>query len=231
MLGVDSSIDSTSLTELAAARLRRPPLRVAALDESQRAWLRHRLHDELAQYLAFALIQLDIAREGPPEKRSQALVNVRHLVHQSLQVARDTLHGVDDIAVSDALHLRLQRAAAEVTRLSGCRIEVDCPPVAQPLPASVASTLMRAARELLINACKHASGARIRLRVVEEEGSGLTLWVSDDGPGMTLEASRDDECRHFGLHRLPDQLAASGVTLSMRSTPGHGLSVRLRWRG
>lgn len=229
MLGVDSSIDSTSLTDSAVVRPRRPPSRVTALDESQRTWLRHRLHDELAQYLAFALIQIDIAREGPPAKRAQALMNVRNLVHESLQIARDTLQGVEGVAVNDALHLRLQNAVAEVTGMSGSRIEIQCPPVAQLLPESVAFTLVRAARELLINACKHASGARIRLRVVEEKGCGLTLWVSDDGPGVPPSA-RDDELRHFGLRRLPEQLAASDVKLSMRSMPEHGLSVRLQWR-
>lgn len=230
MLGVDSSIDFISPPKPERARVRqsRPPL--AALDESQRAWLRHRLHDELAQCLAFALIQLDIALDGPAAERAQSLVQARNLVHQSLQVARDTLQGIDVVADDDALHLGLQRTAAEVMALSGRRIEVDCPPIAQTVPALVASTLMRATRELLVNACKHASGARIRLRAVEREGHGLTLWVRDDGPGVDLHAVSEDACGHFGLRRLPDELAALGVELTMRSTPGHGLSARLRWR-
>lgn len=230
MPGVDRSVDSILPPEPEAAGLPRPPSRIAALDESQRTWLRHRLHDELAQCLTFALIRLDSAREGPPTKRAQALVHARHLVRRSLQVARDTLQGVEDGAGNDALHMGLQCTAAEVMGLSGRRIEVDCPPIVQAVPAPVAATLTRAVRELLVNACKHAHGARIRLRAVEEAGSGLTLWVSDDGPGMVPDDARDDACRHFGLRRLPDELLASGVRLSVRSTPGRGVCARLRWR-
>lgn len=230
MLSADSDVDFISPSEHETAGLRRPPSRIAALDESQRAWLRHRLHDELAQCLTFALIRLDTAREGPPAKRAQALVHARRLVRQSLQVARDTLQGVEVVAGNDALHLGLKRTAVEVMGLSGRRIEIVCPPIVQAVPVPVASTLMRAARELLVNACKHAPGARIRLRAVTEGGSGLTLWVSDDGPGMARGAAREDACRHFGLHRLPEELAASGVKLSIRSRPGHGLCARLRWR-
>lgn len=231
MPSVDSNVDSISPSKPCALRTRRASLRAAALNESQQVWLRRRLHDELAQCLAFALIQLDMAREGPSDQRTNALVHVRDLVCQSLQVARDTLQAVEDIdGDDDALHLGLQRTVRDVAELSGCRIEADCAPIAQVIPAAVSSTLLRAARELLVNACKHAPGARIRLRSVEEKGGhALTVWVSDDGPGMDLDIVREGERGHFGLHRLPDELAALGVALTMRSSPGHGSSARLRW--
>lgn len=227
MLGADSS-SCISPSATAADRVDQSA-RITALDESQRAWLRRRLHDELAQCLSFALFRLDGAREGPPAERDQVLLQARQLVRQSLQIARDTLQEVDDATDSGALHVGLRHAALEVMVLSGCRIDVHCPPIAQPVPVSVASTLIRAVRELLVNACKHASGAKIRLRAMGREGRGLTLWVRDDGPGIDL--SRHDDARgHYGLRRLPDELAAAGVELTVRSMPGHGLSARLRWR-
>lgn len=205
--------------------------RVPALDELQRAWLRRRLHDDLAQCLSFALIRLDVAREGAPAECGQVLLQARQLVRQSLQVARDTLRELDepdDPHAGDPLHLGLTQAASEVMALSGRRIDVDCPPITQTVPVAVASILIRAVRELLINACKHATGARIHLCAAGRDGHGLTLWVSDDGPGVDL-ANAHDPPGHYGLHRLPEQLALAGVELRVRSMPGHGLSARLRW--
>lgn len=194
------------------------------------------LHDDLAQLLSFALIQLDIAQGASPaagDFREAALRHGRDLIKDALRTTRDVIGGLIEAAqpVVPTLDTQCLLLASEIMRLTRQPIDVDCAPVSPAPPPAVTKILLRAIRELLANASKHAPGARVRLtlRQAAEPGGGIVLAVSDDGPGFDATRPPASPRGHYGLQRLPAALAAIGAHLALRTRPGMGVRAQIRW--
>jgi nitrate/nitrite-specific signal transduction histidine kinase len=55
------------------------------------------------------------------------------------------------------------------------------------------------------------------------------LRVTDDGCGFDSTAARDTHLAHFGMSIMQDRATAVGATLTVRSEPGSGTEVLMRW--
>ncbi|GGY13929.1 sensor histidine kinase [Paludibacterium paludis] len=196
---------------------------VAANEEIAR-----RLHDELAQRLVFALIHLDDARAGANDPAP--LAHCRGLVREALGATRELIGQLQGenpggrMPNADDFAERCESVAREVGTMAGKIIGTDCPAVRISLPEPVARLLLDAARELLVNACKHAPEARIALRLRERRG-GIELTVRDDGPGFDPQRILAPRAGGSGLCRLPARLRAEGIGLTLRTEKGAGAGV------
>lgn len=191
------------------------------------------LHDSLAQLLSFALIQLDTAQGARAGVRESALRHSRQLVKEALRSTRGLIGDLRESARAAPLAFdqQLLQMAADVSRLSQRDLQLACQPLHDALPLPVSKMLLRAARELLVNACKHAPGAAIQLSLRStEDGAGIVLSVSDDGPGLDPHALQAESASSYGLRQLPACLALIGAELQLSSQPGAGLCARILWR-
>lgn len=194
------------------------------------------LHDGLAQTLTFALMQLDRATQSHMDGRDAALRHSRQLIKEALQATRAVIGGLQD-AARPVPHAPLQLAqrcmalAAEVTRMTGTSIDVDCPAVTAALPAPVCDVLLCATRELLFNACKHAPGARVSLglRQTASWPAGVMLVVSDDGPGFDPAVADTPLRGHSGLRALPARLAMVGARFWLDTGTDAGVRACISW--
>lgn len=201
------------------------------------AALARALHDDLAQLLSYALIQLDIAHAAPPDAtpcRDAALRHGRDLIKDALRTTRDVIGGLLEVARPTAPTFDAQclMLAGDMGRLARQAIDVDCAPITAAPPAPVCKVLLGAARELLANACKHAPGAHVVLTLRQETqtaGTCTVLTVSDDGPGFDPAALRRMPRGHFGLRQLPAMLAQIGAVFTLESRPGTGVRAQIRW--
>ncbi|MFC4480513.1 MULTISPECIES: sensor histidine kinase [Cupriavidus] len=196
------------------------------------------LHDDLAQLLSYALIQIDMAQASAPDAAAFRELSLRHgrdLIKDALRTTRDVIGGLVDAAppVEPTLDAQCLLLAAEIGALARQPIEADCAPVTPAPPQRVCAELLRAARELLGNACKHAPGARVQLTLRQDgsEGDGLLLTVRDDGPGFDAACLQAPAPGHYGLHTLPDALRGVGATLHLHTRPGAGVRAEVRWAG
>lgn len=194
------------------------------------------LHDDLAQLLTFALIQLDIAQSASAESdayRDAALRHGRDLIKDALRTTRDVIGGLLEAAQPTAPTFDAQclLLAGEIGRLTRQAIDVDCAPIAACPPPAVATVLLRAIRELLANAGKHAPGARVRLTLRQDarHAGGIVLAVSDDGPGFDPHRARALARGHCGLQRLPAALRKVGAQFTLHAKPGLGVRAHIRW--
>ncbi|MEN7530463.1 histidine kinase [Cupriavidus sp. DL-D2] len=195
------------------------------------------LHDGPAQLLAFALMQLDRATQSPGDGGEAALRHARQLVKDALQTTRGVIGGLQQMAQSNFPALPRPLAhqcielAAEVARMTGCAIDTDCPTLATLPPPLVCEQLMRAARELLLNACKHAPGAHVclGLRETADYPPGIALTVSDNGPGFDPDLACTPMRGHNGLRDLPSRLAAIGARLRLDARTGAGVHACIEW--
>ncbi|MEW2357427.1 ATP-binding protein [Spirillospora sp. NPDC029432] len=120
---------------------------------------------------------------------------------------------------------RLRAVAAD----SGIEVAVSGPgrtPVMVPEP--VAHALAGAAGEALRNAARHAGTGRAALRVAAGDGT-VTVEVADAGRGF--DPGRVPAGRHGIARSIRQRMAAAGGGVTVRSRPGEGTRVVLRWPG
>lgn len=192
------------------------------------------LHDDLAQLLSFALIQIDTAQGAPAtgDVRNAALRHVRQLVKDALHTTRGVIAGLLDAAPAappaPALAAQCLRIAEAIGRQSRRPIHADCAPLTAEPPPAVAQVLLRAVRELLANACKHAPGARVALTLRAVDG-GIVFTVADDGPGFDPSALHRPVRGHCGLRELPAALHRIGADFTLETGPGLGVRAQIGW--
>lgn len=97
------------------------------------------------------------------------------------------------------------------------------------LPASVAESIHSAAVQAMFNSLQHAPGDQVH-RWVEVRSAGpgsLQVSVRDDGPGFDLD---DVPTERLGVRvSIIERLAGAGGRAEVRSAPGEGTEIVLRW--
>lgn len=97
------------------------------------------------------------------------------------------------------------------------------------LPASVAETIHSAAVQAMFNSLQHAPGEHVQRRVeVRSAGPGsLQVSVRDDGPGFDIALVPTER---LGVRvSIIERLAGAGGRAEVRSAPGEGTEIVLRW--
>ena len=190
------------------------------------------LHDELAQLLSLALMQLDAAREPDLPSALQAQQRAYMLVKQALQATRDAVTLLQPEPVDD-LPAAMQVLVQQLGERSGLSIQFSCALTLPRLPEPVNAGLLAAGRELLANACKHAGGVAIHIALARHaDGAGVTLIVRDQGLGFDpqlAQAAAVADGHGFGLPRLHARLRLLGMGLSLRTAPGQGVHAQVSW--
>lgn len=190
------------------------------------------LHDELAQLLSLALMQLDAAREPDLPRALLAQQRAYELVKQALQATRDAVTLLQPEPIDD-LPAALQTLVQQLSERTGLNIQFSCALALPRLPEPVNAGLLAAGRELLANACKHAGGVAIHIALAPQgQGKGVTLIVRDQGLGFDpqrAQAAAIAAGHGYGLPRLYARLQLLGMGLSLRTAPGQGVHAQVSW--
>ena len=185
----------------------------AVVDERRR--LARDLHDGLAQELVFITAQAHRL-----SKRGAAPEDLQRLAGAADRAVAESRRAI--AALSDAeqpLSEALTEMAEELGNRTGATIQLDV--VSVEVDASVKETILRMAREALLNAARHSSASRIDLRF--HDGEMVTLEVSDNGTGFEVGGA---ESKGFGLISIRERAAALGGEASITSG-GSGTTVRI----
>ena len=180
------------------------------------------LHDSVLQTLALIQKQAD-------DPRAVA----RRLARSQERELRSWLYDEDDNA-DQTLSGAAKRAAAEVEDSHGVPVEVvtvgDCE-LTEPL-----SSMVRAARESMVNAAKHSGAAKIDV-FVEVDGDRAEIFVRDRGKGFDVDGVPDDRLglRHSvmgqnGTARRPRNGAADPEDGNRSATGDGQMSAEARCR-
>ena len=154
-----------------------------------------------------------------------------HLTPETVAHAREAIRdGLDEVrAITRLLAPKpttFQALASEMRRAMGdacaaARLEVDFRVESGPegdgatIPAAIAHTLRRVAREATTNAIKHAQAKCLSCRIVATKES-FTLRVHDDGRGLP-----DDRSDGQGLGIMNRRVARVGGTVEQGNRPEH----------
>lgn len=175
----------------------------------ERADMAAHLHDSVLQTLALIQKQANDPKE------------VVRLARAQERDLRSWLYDDDD-QTDQTLAGAAKRAAAEVEDSHGVPVEVvtvgDCE-LTEPL-----ASMVRAARESMVNAAKHSGAEKVDV-FVEVDGDRAEIFVRDRGKGFDTDSVPEDR---LGLrHSVVGRMERHGGRATVRSNPETGTEVRL----
>ena len=196
--------------------------RVAVFADRER--IARDLHDLVIQRLFATGMSLQAATglmpDGPAADRVRRSVDALDATIHDLRSAIFTLQAQPE---PDGLGVRAQimAVADEMTEALGYppSLRLDGG-LDTGVPPAIAEDLLKALREGLSNAARHARASQVD--VTAEIGDDLRLVVQDNGAGLT------DTGRRSGLGNLAERASALGGEMTLFPAPGGG--TRMEWR-
>lgn len=225
-VGHDITERKRSEEELFASRqrLRSLTAELTYAEERERRRLATYLHDEIGQTLAILSMKLaSLDREDEPERSRRTIREMRPLFEDVIAKTRTVTF---ELSPPVLYELGLE-AAAEWIGQRICQendlefvFEDDGRP--KPVEPQALPLLFRGARELLMNAVKHA-GARKAVVSISRADGVVRLGVEDDGLGFDTAALEPGVFEGgFGLFSLRERLQFLGGSLEIKSRVGEG---------
>lgn len=191
--------------------------------DEERARLSHDLHDDPLQALTGVIRRLEHQPDTAAEREA-----LRTVAEQLRDIATE-LHPpvLDDLGLVSAIEgLRpTDTAIAFDISLSNRGYERTERP-----PAEIEVVLYRIVAEAVANAIAHSGCRTIRIDG-EVRRDHVDIDVIDDGRGVTdREIETAMRGGHLGVASMRRRADAIDARLALRSTPGHGTTVSLRWQ-
>lgn len=201
-----------------------------ALDasERERRQIASDLHDGVVQDLAGVAYSLSAAARQDPGSPPAP-----DALEGSAQTVRDGVRALRSLVI-DLYPPNLREAGLETAlgdlvdraRNRGMPTELDATGLGDRLPDAVAGLLYRSAQEGLRNALRHADARSVGVRAATA-GRIAFLEVVDDGTGFDqVAAAARTAMGHLGLKALGGLLDDAGGSLTVRSQPGAGTTLR-----
>jgi signal transduction histidine kinase len=201
------------------------------LDAAGAHHLQQRLHDGLGQCLSLAVMQIDEMASAP---EAEALRRARALLLEALQEVRALIGSIGEPATGGTGTDLPNRLHALVRNLNGQQaIPVNCtidgPPL--PVPEPACGILLGAARELLVNACKHgrATAVEARLSTLPHRLSITVMQCHSMADALPTMPRATPPSFGMGLPATRERLGLIGARLRWRDSPAGGVQARIHW--
>ena len=217
------------LDELTGSRAREDRLLADQVLATERARLAREMHDVVAHQVSLISLQAGAVQISTRDERArEGARKIRELSVRTLEELRHMV-GILRAAGGDTEELTPQPRLADLPRLIGMAAmdvtyESTCDPAAQRSEA-VERAAFRTVQEALTNARKHAPGARVQVRVREDDAH--TLWVEvRNGPADAAATAPELPGGGHGLVGLRERAQSLGGTLEAHGTADGGFVVR-----
>jgi signal transduction histidine kinase len=213
-----------SLAALAytSERYQRQRAELARLEERDR--IADDLHDDVAQILFGAQMALDTALEQSdvtPEV-TDLILRARRLVLKGDASLREAIYALARPTTAD-LRDRLGEVVTAVEQAYGLPVHLEIADLAataaRGLTAPMSDSLIKVAREALVNAAKHAGPCRVTVLLDLDTDARLSLAIVDDGLGP------GDRGAGHGLTSMRRAIERQGGSLMIRAGSAGGSTV------
>ena len=203
-------------------------LALAALDKQRldRDKLARALHDEIAQILSGAGLQLDILRmdlEASVPGIAVRTAEIQGLLDRAVMQVRELSYRlnpgmVERAGLQPALDLLMGRLSGIFP--GSLRLVYDS---SRRLPVAAGVAMEKIAEEAAVNAVRHAGCSKIEI-IVKTDREGTKLQVRDDGAGFDAGLERRSP-RGLGLLMMEYWAAKAGLGLTVVGDGGKGSTV------
>lgn len=220
-----------SLCDLLGAALLGDEVRDQAMVQrltQERHLLANEVHDALAQNLTSIRMRTSLIRDAVARNDSARVHSYLGEIDESLNVAHSRVRELITHFRTDmderGLLPALEGAIAELSGLSGVRIELDNRISQLEMSVDHEQQVFYVVREALTNAVKHSGASQIAVRL-QVDRQGYLVEVEDNGIG--LAASSSSEHGHFGLNIMHERAHGLNGTLELRTGRHGGTCIRL----
>ncbi len=205
-------------------------------EEKERKRMARELHDGIGQALSAIKFSVENSlrnlRDSPYESELKSLEALIPLAQKTIEEVRRIVKDLrpsilDDLGILATITWfcrEFQNVYADIRINRELEIqEID-------IPSPLKTVIYRILQEALNNVAKHSQADRVDLKLQKEQNS-TELIVRDNGIGfdlnrtISLHASR----RGFGLASMRERAELSGGKFAIRSEPGDGTTIRVRW--
>jgi signal transduction histidine kinase len=195
--------------------------RLSAAHQESRLRLSRDLHDRVAHGIAAGLqrIELSSSRDDPE-------------LDAAARTLRDTLADVQSLALDlrqlvagRRLDVAIEHYAADTATMTP---PVTVTTMGDPavIPALVAEEIFMVTLEAIRNARTHATGASAITVAIEWTATGVTVTITDDGPGFRHD---DVATGAIGLLDMRERADAIAGQLTIVTAANPGTLIRLTW--
>ncbi|MCG6939621.1 MAG: response regulator [Thiohalocapsa sp.] len=214
-----------------ADQLRALASQLSRVEQRERQRLAKILHDHIQQLIVAAQMQsAAVVRDATSERQRVAGRAVQEVLAEALEVSRSLTVELSPPVLREAgLIAALDWLAERMQEQHGFTVQLHAETRAEPDAEELRYLLFESARELLLNAVKHAGVSSADVVLVRPRDGGLELSVSDDGVGFDarLLSRRRANATGFGLFSIQERLAHLGGRMLIHSAPGEGVQVTL----
>ncbi len=221
-------------SELAVAKVRAEAaeLRARAAEaekEREKELMRSRiasdLHDEIGSNLSSISVISQILqnKQSLGEKEQQQLKNVHIIAMETANAMRDIVWFVNP--ANDSLEKLIVRMRETANRmLDHLDFEFQAPTEEISIEPDIhfRRNLFLIFKESLQNIVKHANASRVKI-LIEEDGKGLSMRISDNGLGFDPESDHKGN----GLRNFQKRATESGMSVTVTSQPAEGTTVEV----
>ncbi|HMF97736.1 MAG TPA: MASE1 domain-containing protein [Vicinamibacterales bacterium] len=203
----------------AAQSLRDTSRKLINAQEHERQRIASELHDDIAQTLAVAELDLDrVIAEERHRPIAGALRNLRDQMTTISQSLWELSHGLYPWNLEYiGLRHALNRLCADLREQTSLDLHCDTIGIPERLPADVSLCLYRVAQEALQNIVRHSEATSAVVRLRAHRGR-LVLHIMDDGIGFNQSLIGSG----LGLASMRERLAGMDGGIEIDSTPGRG---------
>ncbi len=205
------------------------------------------LHDEILPQMHLALLRLETLRsftdlkpENTPGNRPDPVLNEavelisdahRRLATMMRATAPSAPHRLERDGLMQAIHTMVEQDFQHAfDEVEWCVSEETASCIDEAVPPAIAELTFAAVQEALRNAARHARGSdvhrRLRLTLKASCNPHLEVIVADDGVGI-ISSSSSTTGTGAGLLTHSALLAIAGGSLTIKSAPGEGVTVRI----
>lgn len=219
-------------TQVAAGReqLRALSLRLVEVQEAERRFLAHELHDEIGQVLTGLKLTLEMsarpAVDAPDPGLAEAIGMVDDLMQRVRQLSLDLRPQIlDDLGLLPALSWLFRRYAKQ----AGLRVHFRCTPFIGRLATQLETAVFRIVQEAVTNVARHAGVGEVTVRLWQDSRHrSLGVQVYDSGAGFDVQRALGARAS-AGLVGMRERTLLLGGQFQLDSAPGAGtrLTVKL----
>jgi signal transduction histidine kinase len=193
--------------------------RLVQAQETERRNLSRELHDEVGQSLSAVLVELGNLSAGlASHSGQQSQVDlIKGLLESTVRTVRNMSlllrpSMLDDLGLVPALRWQ----ARETSKRTSMDVSVAAEGVSDTLADEYKTCVYRIVQEALHNCSRHSQATAVRVRV-QQDASGLSLSIQDDGKGFDV-----GQTKGLGLLGIEERVARLGGRFHIHSTPGSG---------
>ncbi|MCA6092443.1 histidine kinase [Streptomyces sp. SCA3-4] len=220
------------LDELTRSRAREDRLLADRVLATERARLAREMHDVVAHQVS--LISLQAGAVQISTEDSQARDGARTIRELSVRTLDELRHmvGILRAAGADTEELTPQPRLSDLPRLIDLSaLDVAFEDGSDPAavrPEAVERAAFRTVQEALTNVRKHAPGAKVTVRITEDDRAGLLVEIRN-GPADAAVPAPELPGGGHGLVGLRERAQSLGGTLEASATEEGGFAVRARF--